>query len=100
MQEKYLCVTQVRPYYIFVCNISMDKNISYSSVTNVRTLHIFFIMRILMAVSCGLKIKFYKCKCVMSFSVLLFSEFGQMNIKMFQKLRGSDSLVFKIWTWA
>ena len=37
-------------------------------------------------------------KCVMSFSVLLFSEFGQMHIKMFQKLRGSDSLVFKIWT--
>ena len=35
----------------------------------------------------------------MSFSVLLFfSEFGQMHIKMFQKLRVSDSLVFKIWT--
>ena len=42
---------------------------------------------------------FYICKWVMSFSVLLFfSEFGQMHIKMFQKLRGSDSLVFKIWT--
>ena len=27
-------------------------------------------------------------------SVLLFSEFGQMHIKMFQKLEGSDSLVF------
>ena len=37
-------------------------------------------------------------KCVMSFPVLLFSEFGQMHIKMFQKLMGSDSLVFKIWT--
>ena len=33
----------------------------------------------------------------MSFSVLLVSEFGQMHIKMFQKLRGSDSLVMKIW---
>ena len=31
----------------------------------------------------------------MSFSVLLFSEFGQMYIKMFQKVRGSNSLVFK-----
>ena len=41
---------------------------------------------------------FYIWKCVMSFSVLLFSEFGQMHIEMFQKLRGSDSLVFKIWT--
>ena len=41
---------------------------------------------------------FYKWKCVMSFSVLLFSVFGQMYIKMFQKLRGSDSLVFKTWT--
>ena len=41
---------------------------------------------------------FYICKCEMSFSVLLFSEFGQIHIKMFQKLRGSDSLVFKIWT--
>ena len=37
---------------------------------------------------------FYISKCVMSFSVLLFSEFGQMHIKLFQKLRGSDSLVF------
>ena len=34
----------------------------------------------------------------MSFSVLLFSEFGRMHIKMFQKLTRSDSLVFKIWT--
>ena len=42
---------------------------------------------------------FYICKCVMSFSVLVFfSEFGQMHIKMFQKQRGSDSLIFKIWT--
>ena len=41
---------------------------------------------------------FYIWKCVMSFSVLIFSEFGQMQIKMFQKLEGSDSLVFKIWT--
>ena len=40
---------------------------------------------------------FYICKCIMSFSILVFffSEFGQMHIKMFQKLRGSDSLVFK-----
>ena len=29
----------------------------------------------------------------MSFSVLLFSDFGQIHIKLFQKLRGSDSLV-------
>ena len=36
----------------------------------------------------------YICECVMSFSVLLFSEFEQMHIKMFQKLRGSDSLFF------
>ena len=42
----FLCVTYVRPYYIFICNISMDKNISYSCVTNVRTLHIYFIIRI------------------------------------------------------
>ena len=45
----FLCVTYVRPYYIFVCNISTDKNISYLCVTNVRTLHIFlciFIIRI------------------------------------------------------
>ena len=44
---------------------------------------------------------FYIWKCVMFFSVLLFfSEFRifQMHIKMFQKLEGSDSLVFKIWT--
>ena len=41
---------------------------------------------------------FYIWKCVMSFSVLLFSEFEQMYIKMFQKLRESDSLAFKIWT--
>ena len=40
---------------------------------------------------------FYICKCIMSFSVLLFSEFGQMHIK---KLRGSgsNSIVFKTWT--
>ena len=37
---------------------------------------------------------FYIWKYIMSFSVLLFSEFGQMHIKMFQKLEGSDSLVF------
>ena len=42
----FLCVTWVRLYYIFVCNTSMDKNISYSCVTNVRTSHIFFILRI------------------------------------------------------
>ena len=42
----FLCVIWVRPYYIFVCNVSMDKNISYACVTNVRTLHIFFIIRI------------------------------------------------------
>ena len=44
----FLCVTQVRAYYIFVCNISMDKKylIPYSCVTNVQTLHIYFIIRI------------------------------------------------------
>ena len=47
---------------------------------------------------CVCTVFFYICKCVMSFSVLLFPEFGQMHIKMFQKLRGSDSLLFKIWT--
>ena len=43
---------------------------------------------------------FYIWKCVMSISVLLFSEFGQRHIKMFQKVqeRCSVSLVFKIWT--
>ena len=33
-------------YHIFVCNISTDKNVSYSYVTNVRTLHILIIIRI------------------------------------------------------
>ena len=35
------------------------------------------------------------CNVLFSFT---FSEFGQMHIKMFQKLRESDSLVFKVWT--
>ena len=41
----FLCITEFRPYYFFVCNIRMDKNISFSCVTNVRTLHIYFIIR-------------------------------------------------------
>ena len=32
------------------------------------------------------------------FQFYFFSEFGQMHIKDFQKLEGSDSLVFKILT--
>ena len=35
--------------------------------------------------------------CNVLFSFTFFSEFGQMHIKMFQTLEGSDSLVFKIW---
>ena len=34
--------------------------------------------------------------CNVFFIFFFFSEFGQMHIKMFQKLEGSDSLVFKI----
>ena len=33
----------------------------------------------------------------MSISVLLFSEFGQLHIKIFQKVRASVPLIFKIW---
>ena len=39
----------------------------------------------------------YFTKCIMSISVLLFSEFGQRHIKMFKKVqeRGSFSLVLR-----
>ena len=38
--------------------------------------------------------------CNVHFRISFFSEFGQLHIKMFQKVqeRGSVSLVFKIWT--
>ena len=42
-------------------------------------------------------LKMKMCDVLFSFT-FFFTEFGQMFIKMFQKLRGSDSFVFKIWT--
>ena len=77
---------KICPYLCYILrNCNMAEHMLHTKYDILVCLHFFFFF-------------FYIWKCVMFFSVLLFSEFGQMHIKMFQKLRGSDSLVFKIWT--
>ena len=71
------------PYLCYIRKFSMAEPMLHTQIWYLSVSALFFL---------------HMKMCNVLFSFTFFSEFGQMHINMFQKLRGSDSLVFKIWT--